>query len=195
MNKATITKKCEYCGTSFEAALSEHKRGYARYCSRSCGTKGSAQKRYPNKKPNLVCAECNKKFYRQNSKQVNSKSGLFFCSRKCKDAAQRIGGMSQIQPPHYGTGTGAHSYRAKAFRKMLHRCAFCHSEIYVEVYPVHHIDFNRKNNHISNLLIVCPCCHTVIHFHKKGWIVVDDPVEIHLLTNLPKLNIINRSPR
>ena len=58
------------------------------------------------KKPNVECAKCGKEFYKNESKKKNSKSGLFFCTRTCKDSAQTIGngGIKKIMPPHYGNG-------------------------------------------------------------------------------------------
>lgn len=187
----TITKKCKHCGRKFEAAVSDHKRERAKFCSLSCST--IYQHKYRSKpKSNCKCAQCGILFYRCKSRLKNSKSGIQFCSRKCKDAAQRIGGISKIWPSHYGTGNGAYSYRKKAFDKLLHRCALCHSTTYVKLYPVHHIDFDRTNNKINNLLIVCPLCHGVIHAFDSKRIKVVDPIELHLLKNLKLINKISR---
>jgi hypothetical protein len=40
-----------------------------------------------------------KPFMINSSRRKKSKSGLHFCSRKCKDEAQRIGGIQEISRP------------------------------------------------------------------------------------------------
>jgi hypothetical protein len=49
----------------------------------------------------VECAHCGKKLDRKPSEIAKSKTGLFFCDRKCQQAEQRIGG--KLQPEHYGT--------------------------------------------------------------------------------------------
>lgn len=41
-----VTKNCEHsaCGNAFKARLSEHKRGGARYCSKSCKAQAQAER-------------------------------------------------------------------------------------------------------------------------------------------------------
>jgi hypothetical protein len=35
---------------------------------------------------------------------------------------------------------------------------------------VHHIDFNKRNNHPENLISLCVSCHTKTQFDKRKWI-------------------------
>ena len=34
---------------------------------------------------------------------------------------------------------------------------------------VHHIDYNRRNNEIENLILVCRSCHSKTNFNRKFW--------------------------
>jgi 5-methylcytosine-specific restriction endonuclease McrA len=68
--------------------------------------------------------------------------------------------MEEIRPSHYGNGK--FSYREKAFRELEHKCAEC-GYTNVDALEVHHIDKNRDNNDISNLVILCANCHTIRH--------------------------------
>ena len=90
MKPKTIPVKCLACEKLFDASIKERNRGNARYCSLSCS---SGRKRVQTSVPNCVCAleTCGKEFYRSPSKLEKSSSGFRFCSRKCKDTAQRIG--------------------------------------------------------------------------------------------------------
>src|SRR5688572_19537381 len=98
----TIIKNCLNCHHDFEAALSEHKRGNAKFCCHPCSTKYNHHLMVKPKLPNCLCAFCNTAFYKNRSRQLKSRSGLFFCCRQHKDLAQRIGGIKEIQPDHYG---------------------------------------------------------------------------------------------
>ncbi len=97
-----------------------------------------------------------------------SKSGFDFCSRMCKELAQRIGGT--IIPSHYGDVAGKDNYRKLAFDVYPHKCAKCNYSNYIEVLEVHHIDRNRQNSKVENLVILCPTCHREDHFKAKDGI-------------------------
>jgi 5-methylcytosine-specific restriction endonuclease McrA len=105
-------------------------------------------------------------FYKTLSKVTKIKSGFHFCSRAHKDQAQRIGGIKEIMPPHYGTAK-LEDYRLKAFDFYKAECKKCGWKEYPQVLEVNHIDCNRKNNSIENLEILCPTCHRVYHFTTK----------------------------
>jgi DNA-directed RNA polymerase subunit RPC12/RpoP len=161
-----VTKKCLLCDKSFDALLKEHKRGNAKFCSRKCSAQHNGRRLSNDQKnPNVACAYCGERFYKNSAQKKNSKSGLFFCCREHKDLAQRIGGLKAIQPNHYGNELK--SYRKLAFRNLDVKCNNCGWDNYPDVLEVHHKDCNRSNNHISNLEFLCPTCHEVHHFKTK----------------------------
>lgn len=51
-------------------------------------------------------------------------------------------------------------YREKAIEEYGEECQICDSTREV---VAHHIDGNRKNNDLGNLLVVCDACHRDIH--------------------------------
>jgi hypothetical protein len=159
-----MNRNCNYCTSPYHAETRYVNRGQGLYCSRSCSSKGNALLRKP--KPNVVCAYCGIDFYKNKSKQNTSKSGLYFCTRKHKDLAQKLGGIPEIMPPHYGTGI-AEDYRTKAFLAYPPECRQCGWKEYPQVLEVNHIDCDRTNNDLSNLEILCPTCHRVFHFTTK----------------------------
>lgn len=158
----TITKVCVGCRKSFEASLKEHRRGNANFCSRSCVASHTGRARAALNTPNCVCAQCGQEFYRNASKQSISKSGLQFCSRICKDVAQRIGGLAAIQPSHYGDNTS--EYRVLALRELPNECARCGYDEHLAALIVHHKDTDRSNNSLENLEILCANCHAIEHW-------------------------------
>ena len=123
--------------------------------------------KYNQNRTTVKCAYCNKEFIKKNSSLKNSKSGLFFCCREHKDLAQKINAgefFKSIRPTHYKNGIG--TYRENAFFEYHHQCAVCSWKEDEDVLEVHHIDENRENNNISNLIILCPICHKKLTTHK-----------------------------
>jgi 5-methylcytosine-specific restriction endonuclease McrA len=164
----TVIKSCLHCSRRFPAPLGEVNRGYGKFCSMLC----SAQYRRGKKKyrePNCECALCSQMFYRPASKRIRSKSGLHFCCRAHKDRAQRIGGIEEIMPPHYGTASNDASsqYRKVAFDTYLAECADCGYSKYPTVLEVHHLDGDRANIDADNLRILCPTCHDEWHYVSR----------------------------
>jgi HNH endonuclease len=155
-----IIKLCLRCRGRFTTELRYIKRGHGKYCSRRCSARSQPKKHH---KPNFTCALCTNRFYRRPSRLKHTKSGLLFCSRSCKDTAQKIGGIKDIQPPHYNNGNSEHGYRRKTLRHRKHICAACGYRRSVKVLTAHHIDWDRDNNSIDNLCLLCPTCHREIH--------------------------------
>ena len=129
----------------------------------------------------VECAYCGKKIKRHLSKLSNSKNNLYFCCREHKDLAQRLSSDEKfdiMRPNHYGA---EESYRQKAFDTYEHKCAICGYDPEGETYllDVHHIDSNRENNDISNLIILCPICHRKLTYNKYSLIDRNKLIKIH----------------
>ena len=162
-----ITRQCP-CGKEFKPPMKDVNRGNGKFCSRGCAQK---HQRRPQKNPalhtTLTCNMCGEQFSRRISNLFKSKSGLRFCSRKCKDQAQRLeSGIEEIHPPHYGTAGEVHSYtyREIAFRHHPAKCNRCGYDRYKSVLRVHHIDRDRTNRDPDNLEVLCPTCHEEEHY-------------------------------
>lgn len=156
-----IVKNCLNCKAQFNAPTREVNRGNGKFCSSSCSATFNGKNR-PKPKANVICAYCEKEFYKAPNKQKLSKSGLYFCSREHKDAAQRIGGIREIMPPHYGTSLS--SYRTLAIRTYGAKCQRCDYDAHEAAIAVHHKDHNHSNNSIDNLEVLCWNCHAIEHW-------------------------------
>jgi len=66
------------------------------YCTQKCSAR-------PSSLVTLNCAQCGNSFKRIPSHLKYSKSGLYFCNKECQSQAQRINGIKEIIPSHYGT--------------------------------------------------------------------------------------------
>lgn len=156
--------QCAHCGTIFLKPSRFCKDGKPAFCSRSCASM------YRRKRVTVTCALCGKSKDIQESKYIDSKNKIFFCSRKCKDKGQKLeAGLTDIQPDHYGTGHS--NYRSRCFSRHQHKCCVCGESLIVEV---HHLDRDRNNSNINNLVPLCPTHHAYMHsVHKK---LIEDKV-------------------
>lgn len=162
---------CEICETKFYALKRKNKK--RRFCSQECHAKG-----YERLNITCNCAWCNLEFKRKKSGFYNSKHKIYFCCRKCKDSAQKIGGIKEIQPSHYGSGTDKdRAYKIAIYRKLWTEagncleCKRCGYNEFESSVHIHHLDHNRLNNDISNLIALCANCH--LSLHHGNWNIKD----------------------
>lgn len=158
----TSTTICTQCQKEFLVLTKELQRNNGKFCSHACST--TYHNLLKPKLNNVVCSNCGLTFHKSPSKMKDSKSGLFFCNRICKDKAQQLGGLKQIQPQHYHSGLAA--YREIAKRHHKHCCNRCGYDK-LPILEVHHIDRNRNNNLPTNLEILCSRCHDEEHYLAK----------------------------
>lgn len=153
--RAAVERKCKQCKRTFLAKKRFVDKGEAIYCSLRC-SQISRRNRISKK-----CAYCGKKVERALSKIKSSKSGLFFCSRKCKEIAQSfVGNIKEIRPSHYKDAEeGINQYRKTAFHYYEHKCNNCGWNEDERILQVHHKNEDRKDNRKENLIILCPTCH------------------------------------
>lgn len=154
-NRLYVEVECEVCGTIFNRQKRQLK---AHTCSFKCVAllKGD--------RVIVQCAHCGSSVEKQASKLNNSRSGLYFCNRVCKELAQQY--IPEIQPAHYGTASAETGYRDKAFKYYPHECQLCGYKENKAALVVHHIDHNRSNDEIQNLIILCANCHAITHWSK-----------------------------
>lgn len=156
-----VSRTCPVCQVSFVA-----RKYYNDYdskpdvcCSLICAT----DLRYGKVRRFLfLCSYCGKETVRRIKNKKNSRSGMMFCCREHKDLAQRLGsGVEGFRPAHYGAPSGR-NYRKKALRRYGPKCRGCQYSELEEMLDVHHLDSNRENNSIDNLIVLCVWCHALI---------------------------------
>lgn len=151
-----MKKNCTHCNQEYEGKTK------SKYCSLKCL---GLNNRFRNTKV-VECANCKINFNKRISELDKSKSGFYFCTRGCKDNAQKIGGIKEIMPDHYGTRITPHSIKfIKGIDKSC--CTDC-GEKRKYLLVVHHIDSDRTNNDTTNLEIVCSNCHLKRHLDLSG---------------------------
>lgn len=142
---------CRTCGETCYHPLYVLKRKHP-YCSDSC------YRNRPSNRVEIVCSMCGITATKQPSHLKNSRSGLYFCSRKCKDKAQTVeSGVLDVR--HYGEGLTTYRDRALAFYG--EKCQVCGYNQDVRMLDVDHKDSNRKNAALENLQVLCVWCHVL----------------------------------
>ena len=143
---------CTECGTGFPSRRDQHRK----YCSRPCV---SAAKR--RTRVTVLCDWCGEEIERTPSKAAVS--AFNFCDRRCKELAQSNG----VIVGNRVVGKDRVDYRKTARAAYPLLCADCGWDAVPGVLVVHHIDRDRENNTLENLVILCPTCHNVRHYEGK----------------------------
>ncbi len=149
---------CKQCGSDVKTKPSHLALGFGKYCSRTCGNEAA------RKGKNVRCFTCGKETYKPPKQLSRSKSGKFFCSKSCQTHWRN---KVYIGEKHSNYVNGGTSYRATMTRSGAKEECFRCKVNDTRILAVHHIDRNRSNNSIENLMYLCHNCHHLIHQHKE----------------------------
>ncbi len=147
--RSFVKVHCGHCGDTFDKQKRFVKDGKADFCSTKCMHESRlVQVMGP-------CGACGNKVSKAKSKV--GKSGLLFCNRKCKEQAQSgVGRVLKCGVSKDGSTT----YRSLAFHHYQKKCEWCQFDIEA-LLDVHHVDHDRSNNRLENLLVLCVMCHAM----------------------------------
>jgi hypothetical protein len=148
---------CKICSSKFYAKPRHLKIGWGKYCSTICQYKAQTTGELKN------CEVCLKPVWRTKSQLAHSKTGRVFCSKTCHTVCKNRGLVREKHPKWKG---GENIYRKiVAEHKVPEVCSHCGTTD-KRVLLVHHVDQNRKNNDIVNLIRLCRNCHYIVHKSK-----------------------------
>lgn len=137
---------CRQCSTNFRCIGSRTK---AQFCCNKC----YADFRRSLPLNPIVCVGCKKTF-------VPLKKGIRYCSKQCAGFLRRRNlEKMQIYPNA--------KYAKRVLAGEQQSCSVCGWNDEPGILELHHKDRNSKNNHISNLQIMCPNCHSLEHYRAK----------------------------
>lgn len=118
------------------------------------------------KQPRRNCLNC--------GKEVN-RPEKFYCNNFCQTEAQHKlwieGWLSGTISGFIVAGASAH-IRRYLFEQYEAKCQLCswgelNPVTGVSPLEVHHIDGNYQNNHVDNLQLLCPNCHSLTSNYKR----------------------------
>ena len=153
------TLRCRLCGKEFYGKPCHIRMGYCKYCSRSC--KAKAQKTGKI----LKCDICQKDVWKTPKAIKSSKSGRFFCSKRCQ-TLWRNKYYSGTRHPNWLGGEFQDYRRFLIDSGRKEKCVKCGVED-LRILVAHHLDRNRRNNNVINLVYLCMNCHFLIHRHNE----------------------------
>jgi len=150
--------RCSLCKKIFKRKKSQIVLAKKHYCSVDC-------QNVDRKKGRIIsCYICHKKVYKKNRDVINSKSKNYFCSTKCSN--QWLGSV-RYGENHPNWINGKHSYKSIMSRSSSVKiCKLC-NENDTRILIVHHIDNNRENNSVINLVWLCHNCHYLVHHNAS----------------------------
>jgi len=160
----TISKTCENCGKSWTTTRSESNRRASKTCSNSCRSEQLSKKllgRVFNEETliKMSQAQCGKVL--SDDHRANIGKGVAGSkNRFWKD------GRSYDKDDYGGLFT--ETLKTTVRRRDNNVCQECQCTTVHDLH-VHHIDDNKMNNSIDNLIALCQRCHSVIH-HTSGYI-------------------------
>jgi hypothetical protein len=90
---------------------------------------------------------------------------------------KRKGLLSLDKNPNWQGGISFERYglefddalRDKIRERDDHTCNMCLVKDEFSNFPVHHIDYNKKNNSEKNLITLCLRCHLKTNYHRDNW--------------------------
>lgn len=146
--------QCSYCGKRVQKRTADRGRYKDRFCSQEC------QYAFRTTQKFYKCDHCGK----QVSRSPATIKGLhIFCSRSCATTYRNKRRTGKNHPSYID---GKTSYRSKALE---HYGVYCHNpdcelkeldlQIPEKMFDVHHIDGDRSNNELPNLVVLCVWCH------------------------------------
>ena len=149
--------KCKICSHEFYVKPSHQKLGWGKYCSTICYSKAQQTGKI------VECYICKSQVYRKASKLIDSASKKYFCSKSCQTTwrnGEYLGEKSS------NWINGKQTYRNILKRNGISpKCAIC-SITDIRILNAHHINCDRNNNDINNLIWLCMNCHYLVHHDK-----------------------------
>ncbi len=167
--KKGVHKPCLGCSKLFYVRDCEIKS--KKFCSRKCRSSVFVPRPEKRTGKEYECPICKNKRYIQPSAMALNKTGIAYCSRKCKQKAMKTGKTDwsfqkekqTIEHNPY-VRKQVNGVRMTEHRKVMEE----HLGRKLESWEiVHHINENPKDNRIENLQIVTNAEHGKIHKKKK----------------------------
>lgn len=159
------TRTCEICGKQFDILLSWIKKGGGKFCSNECKhaslVKGLVRR---------VCKQCGGAFEVFPYKVKNGRGK--FCSKQCQYVWRSIHKRGENSPRWMG-GISFEPYgpdwTAELKESVRKRDGWCCTVCKLAGNVVHHIDYDKNNNSLGNLITLCAFCHGQTNFNRPYW--------------------------
>lgn len=161
---------CRICSQEFYVKPSHLKIGYGKFCSMTCRSESQKKGKFVN------CDTCGNQTWKAPKDLKHAKSGKFFCSKKCQTIWRNT---YYIHNRHANWTGGMYSYKNHLSRQdgIEQVCKLCKNTD-SRILAVHHLDKNRQNNEVSNLIWLCHNCHFLVHHYMRPFKQLEKVLEI-----------------
>ncbi|MEW6100819.1 MAG: HNH endonuclease [Candidatus Omnitrophota bacterium] len=152
-----VRKICLICDKEFFIKPFHANKGWGKYCSAKCRTKGQIKGKW------LECDYCGKRIWRTPKDFRRSESKKFFCSVGCHCSWENENRRCGENAPNWIAGQSVYRKLLKRYGKpeKCRKCGISDKRVLV----VHHRDLNRRNNKPENLEWLCRNCHCIVHLN------------------------------
>jgi hypothetical protein len=149
--------KCKICSKEFYSKPNWIKKGWGKFCSLKCSREGRKKGKL------MACHVCEKIVYKAPKALLGSKSKKYFCGKSCQTIWRNS--IVFVGKNHSNWKGGEFTYKNILIKSSNSReCKLC-KEKDKRLLAVHHIDKNRKNNQVENLIWLCHNCHFLVHHY------------------------------
>jgi 5-methylcytosine-specific restriction endonuclease McrA len=166
-------KPCLICGVLFARRANEN--GNAFRSRQTCGnpacrvaqTTIARRQRSEAKATGKACRVCERRFFLRAGEQPWAFQRRVTCSVECSYVyriAVRYGAKRHSSYP-----LGWPAVRAAIRKRDGYSCRLCGVQEAGRAHAVHHIDYDKKHCHPTNLITLCGCCHGRTNADRDEW--------------------------
>ena len=122
----------------------------------------------------------NPMFGRKHSSETIAKLRAASSGKRPSGETREKMALSHLGPKsHYWKGGVANEAYGNGFKKYLktrvrkrdgYRCQICNVRENGKALDCHHIDYNKQNNAMANLVALCHPCHSLTSTHRDRWL-------------------------
>lgn len=137
---------------------------------------GSKNVNYKGGNIKTNCSNCNKVIEKKRAKFKNTKNS--FCDHKCHNEWMEINQCKENNPNWHG-GSKYKDYNISFNNKLKtiirerdgFICQICskHEDEFIKSHSIHHIDYNKQNSSVKNLVALCNSCHSETNGNREYW--------------------------
>jgi len=160
---------CNYCGEKVLITNNEDNRHSIHFCNRKCYDNYRIERKYSE----VECTYCGKSIIKRS---LSVRHHLPYCSKDCmskhfgeiykgENAPGWKGGISfEIYPKEWNN-----KLKQLIRERDNYICQECGISDKERILHIHHIDYNKNNNELINLITLCNVCHAKTNWNRSKW--------------------------